>query len=86
MEIKNGMVRSRVYERGVENETFSSGTGTTAVALSAYLKMNSDSESIKVQTKGGELEVSFTYNGNHHFSNIWLKGKVRRVYSGSVEI
>lgn len=86
LEISGKSVRSRVYERGVENETFSSGTGTTAVALCAFLVLNSGGTPVKVTTRGGELEVNFQHEGGHVFKNIRLTGIVHRVFSGIVEI
>lgn len=81
--IKDG-ISVATYERGVEDETLSCGTGVTAAAISAFLKNNSAAEKeIAVETKGGNLKVRFekTENG---FENIWLCGPTARVFSGKM--
>jgi len=51
-------LRVRTYERGVEDETLSCGSGVTAVALSHYLKTN-EKGAKRIFTQGGELSVEF---------------------------
>lgn len=72
------------YERGVEDETLSCGTGVTAAALAYYMFMNTDAAKchIDIETKGGELGVSFEINSGNIFSNIWLHGKATKVFTG----
>lgn len=80
-------LRVETYERGVEDETLSCGTGVTACAL-AYKKnvLNSD-ESIIIETKGGQLEVySSAYKPEVGFENIWLAGPAKKVYDGSINV
>jgi len=67
----------RTYERGVEDETYSCGTGVTASVLSAYMRHSMKSP-INVITKGGNLQVSF----NRDFTNIHLTGPAIRVFDG----
>ncbi|MEQ9465987.1 MAG: diaminopimelate epimerase [Ekhidna sp.] len=76
-------VKIRTYERGVEDETLSCGTGATAVGLMAG-KLGYQSP-VKIQTLGGELSVSFKWDGNH-FSDIWLAGPAEKVFEGSITI
>lgn len=72
----------RTYERGVEDETLSCGTGVTAAALSHALIRNLNSGSISVNTKGGALKVTFE-NSNNTFKNIVLTGEAKIVFQGS---
>ncbi|GAA4754829.1 diaminopimelate epimerase [Flavisolibacter ginsenosidimutans] len=74
----------RTYERGVEDETYSCGTGVTASALVNYHNENGYNY-VCVQTKGGMLNVEFdkTENG---FKNIWLIGPATKVFEGEIEI
>ena len=78
---KKGRLFVRTYERGVENETLSCGTGVTASALALTIKLNLPFNKIHVDTLGGEFEVSFD-NNNNIFSNIWLQGNVQKVFDG----
>ncbi|MCG9970248.1 diaminopimelate epimerase [Christiangramia crocea] len=73
----------RTYERGVEDETLSCGTGVTAVALAAYSSGKTNSERVKLVTQGGELFVDFkkTEDG---FSDIWLSGPAEQVFKGEI--
>ncbi len=74
----------RTYERGVENETFSCGTGVVASAICAALKSNTDKTSFPVQTRGGKLEVSFERSGETKFGKIVLSGPATFVFKGEV--
>ena len=80
--IDNSSIKVRTYERGVENETLSCGTGVIASALSAYKKGLVDTNRIKINTLGGELFVSFEFN--NIYKNIWLEGPVIEVYKGQI--
>jgi diaminopimelate epimerase len=74
----------RTYERGVEDETFSCGTGVTAAALVCFHNDNGFNH-VDVRTKGGRLHVEFdkTENG---FENIWLIGPAERVFEGVINL
>lgn len=75
----------RTYERGVEDETLSCGTGVTASAL-----MNAHNEKgfnrVEVKTPGGHLSVEFNKTDDEHFDNIWLCGPAEMVFKGEIEI
>lgn len=74
------------YERGVEDETLSCGTGVTAAAIAYYLQHPSpDRQQIKIQAKGGNLEVRFRPIGEG-FTDIWLCGPAFQVFEGNIII
>lgn len=74
----------RTYERGVENETLSCGTGVTAAALvSAHNELGFNR--VEVQTPGGHLAVEFEKNHNS-FTDIWLCGPATFVFKGEIEM
>lgn len=79
-----GHVEMRTYERGVEAETLSCGTGVTAAALSAMTRGNGR-EGCAVMTSGGELHVSAHMSGEG-FTSILLRGPVTEVFKGQVEL
>ncbi len=77
----------RTYERGVEDETLSCGTGVTAAALSLALrkKLPSGNYLINVKTMGGDLRVSYDFDAEAlAFTNVWLQGPATFVFKGSV--
>ncbi len=74
----------RTYERGVEDETYSCGTGVTAVAITAHATGKTNFNKVNLATPGGNLEVSFDNNGAQ-YSNIWLTGPALQVFKGSLE-
>lgn len=73
----------RTYERGVEDETLSCGTGVTAVAIAMKVLGKTNSDSVTLQTRGGELEVSFTQTGKQ-FKDIYLTGPATFVFKGKI--
>lgn len=74
----------RTYERGVEDETFSCGTGVTAVAIAMYATGRTSSGSITLHTPGGELNVKFENDGKRYV-NIYLTGPAEFVFKGEAE-
>jgi diaminopimelate epimerase len=68
----------RTYERGVEAETLSCGSGVTAAALSFHSPENPAEEGFTVITRGGELTVAFNKTNNR----IFLEGPVNIIYQG----
>ena len=77
----------RSYERGVEDETLSCGTGVTASVLAAAAagKLDKGTGMCEVTSMGGPLKVFYTAAGEG-FTGIWLEGNARFVYSGEIEI
>lgn len=75
----------RTYERGVENETLSCGTGVTASAL-VCAHNDYGFNHIDVQTLGGSLAVEFDKVGEDEFKEIWLCGPATYVFKGEIEI
>ena len=81
--ISNDEIFVRTYERGVEDETYSCGTGVTASALTFLKKGNLTS--IKVKTLGGDLKVYAEKDGEA-FRQIWLEGPAKQVFEGKVDL
>jgi diaminopimelate epimerase len=75
----------RTYERGVEDETLSCGTGVTAAALVCWHNDNGFNE-VEVNTSGGKLSVEYDKHNDEGFSNIWLCGPAEKVFEGSIDI
>ena len=75
----------RTYERGVEDETYSCGTGVTAAALVCYHNENGFND-VEVKTLGGSLTVEFDRSEDGSYSNIWLCGPAEKVFEGTIEI
>ena len=85
VEIIGNGIYVRTFERGVEEETLSCGTGVTASAIASVLSGQFDIIPVKVKTKGGNLEVSFKIAGNV-IEDIWLSGPATCVFEGMIEV
>jgi diaminopimelate epimerase len=75
----------RTYERGVEDETLSCGTGVTAAALS-FKKFEPGHHQILINTPGGRLKVDFIQLNNGGFDEVWLSGPAEFVFQGEINI
>ncbi len=73
----------RTYERGVEDETLSCGTGATATAIGMNAIGKTTSNQITINIEGGKLEISFTKN-DATYSNVFLKGAAKMVFEGNI--
>ncbi|NNF86582.1 MAG: diaminopimelate epimerase [Winogradskyella sp.] len=74
----------RTYERGVEDETLSCGTGVTAVAIAMSALNKTNKKQVELETPGGELSVKFSKQ-NDSYSDIWLIGPATFVYKGEIQ-
>lgn len=74
----------RTYERGVEDETYSCGTGVTAAAMVCYHNENGFND-VQVKTLGGNLNVEFDRIEDRYI-NVWLSGPAEKVYEGRIDI
>ena len=81
--VGQGKIRVRTYERGVENETLSCGTGVTASAIAAAGAGLGNN--IAISTLGGDLKVWFEHNDTG-YHNIWLEGPTEKVFSGELQV
>lgn len=87
IERKPNSLYVRTYERGVEDETYSCGTGVTAAALIAAISNKSTAEYYcDIQTLGGNIKVSFKKNPGGSFSDIWLEGPAEFVFKGEIKV
>ncbi|MDC3253058.1 diaminopimelate epimerase [Crocinitomicaceae bacterium] len=85
VEIDDSSIEIATYERGVEAETLSCGTGATACAL-AFMDKNEICEAeVSVHTKGGRLTIKATRNEGC-FNSIQLAGPAKKIFDGSIEI
>lgn len=73
----------RTYERGVENETLSCGTGVTAVALAMHSLGKTKSNEVVVNALGGKLRVRFNHSKGK-YSEIYLIGEAKLVFKGDI--
>jgi diaminopimelate epimerase len=79
-----GSIIVRTYERGVEDETLSCGTGVTAAAIICAHNENGFND-VRVKTPGGHLSVEYTKSGNQ-FTDVWLIGPAVKVFEGTIHI
>lgn len=74
------------YERGVEAETYSCGTGVVASAIASVVNLPSADYHVRIRTKGGNLEVKFTKTLQGTYQNIQLMGSAIKVFEGTINI
>lgn len=74
----------RTYERGVENETLSCGTGVTASAIASMSQKVSSP--VRISTKGGQLSVEFKRTESGQYEDVYLIGPAVKVFEGEIDI
>jgi len=84
-QIESDKFAVRTYERGVEDETLSCGTGVTAVAIAMFNNKLTEANKVKLNVEGGSLEVSFNEK-NGKFTDVFLIGPAKFVFKGEIEI
>lgn len=82
-QILGDSISVRTYERGVEDETMSCGTGVTAAAIAATCK-STGAFTTNVDTPGGKLQLSFTKNTPTTAVNVLLTGPAVFVFQGEI--
>jgi diaminopimelate epimerase len=75
----------RTYERGVEDETLSCGTGVTAVAIAMNALGKTNSREIDLDVQGGKLKVSFEKE-NQTYKKVHLIGPATFVFEGEIKL
>jgi diaminopimelate epimerase len=76
----------RTYERGVESETYSCGTGVTAAAICSSLHFMNDIFSYEIGTRGGLLQVEFRSMQPGQFTEVFLIGHATEVFEGYLKV
>ncbi len=82
-QLNENTFRVRTYERGVEDETFSCGTGVTATAIAMFHQRKTNSKEIFLQTLGGDLKVLFEKE-SIVYKNVYLCGAATFVFQGNI--
>jgi diaminopimelate epimerase len=86
-QINENNLNIRTYERGVEDETLSCGTGITAAAIAfAFSKEMIGDGHIHLKARGGDLQVRFNSEDGNNFTNIRLIGPVEFVFKGALDV
>ena len=85
VQVIDGGLKIRTFERGVEDETLACGTGVTASAIASVLKGHFDTTPVNVSARGGDLKVEFRIE-NKEIMNVWLTGPATFVFEGSIDL
>ncbi len=84
-QLNTDFFKIRTYERGVEDETLSCGTGATAVAIAMNNLGKTAANNITIQVEGGDVQVSFDQNEEKYY-NVMLTGAAKQVFKGEIFI
>lgn len=85
VELIDGMLSVRTYERGVWDETMACGTGATSVAIACHSIGKLKENICNIKMPGGNLEVTFQKMSDSTYQNIWLTGEAKCVFKGTME-
>lgn len=80
----DGILQMRTYERGVEDETLSCGTGAVASCIATEYLNNHNKSNYDIRVPGGMLKVSFERTGPEQFEKIYLEGEAKMVFEGTL--
>jgi diaminopimelate epimerase len=80
---RDDKVAIRTYERGVENETYSCGTGSVSAAIVAFTKYNLQPP-VKLLVKSGDVLIVDFYKDQNRFRNVTLTGPAKVVFKGEI--
>lgn len=80
-QVESDIFSVRTYERGVEDETLSCGTGVTAVAIAMFERGKTTENKITLNTPGGQLQVRFE-KASSGYKNVYLEGPATQVFKG----
>jgi diaminopimelate epimerase len=83
VEVSGDRIFVRTYERGVEDETLSCGTGVTASAIASYL--HTGRKGFQIHTTGGEFRVDFKVQ-DETFTSVWLSGPAEMTFEGNIQL
>lgn len=83
--VTDNHLKIKTFERGVEDETYSCGTGAVAAAIIASEKYEDVKSPVNLINKGGALTVTFKEEKDN-YSDIWLKGPAKFVFKGTIKI
>lgn len=84
-QLSDNQFRLRTYERGVEDETLSCGTGATATAIAMNAIGKTNSNNIDINVEGGKLKVSFEKT-DKGYENVFLVGPATFVFDGEIDL
>jgi diaminopimelate epimerase len=84
-QLANSIFAVRTYERGVEDETLSCGTGVTAVAIAMHKAGKVKNNVIDLHVEGGKLRVQFDVD-HGRYSNVFLLGPATFVFDGKINL
>lgn len=85
-QITGDKIYIRTYERGVEAETLSCGTGSVATAVATFIETGKFRDSYRLVAPGGELRVSFSNEPDGSYRNVFLEGPAVFVFKGKIQL